>query len=553
MILAHLRKALLRELAAWAAEQGLSAPEEALINPVPPHVPADLSLPYPMQAAKALKRKPLEVATELAARLKDLRSPEVDFPLLESAEPAPPGFINLRLSEQALVWNLAMALGRPADGDSPYGFDPDAPKRAINLEFVSANPTGPVHVASARAATLGDSLSRILRRRGHGVRTEYYVNDVGRQVELLGRSLHARFAELKGKPSEFPEDGYHGEYIKALAAEAPPEAEGWGPPEFSRFGVERMLTAHRRDLEELFLVRFDRWFRESELHDAKALDRTLEKLRKLGRVYEKEGAVWLGSSDTEAGDDKDRVLVRADGRPTYFLSDIAYHEDKLARGFKELIDIWGADHHGYVPRMRAAIEALGHPPGTFHAIIHQLVHLFRGKEAVKMSKRAGEFVTLRELVEEAGLDACRFFFALRSPNAHMNFDIELAKKQSQENPVYYVQYVHARIHSIFREAEKHSLRTSPGSHKEPTARALLVKLAWFPEALRNCERELSPHPLASYLMELSGLFHPFYEQCRVVDTHAIETSGSRLNLCAGVARIIADGLSLLGVSAPEKM
>jgi len=500
-----------------------------------------------MQAAKALKRKPLDVAAEIALKLKAIQLRDPKIALLESAEAAAPGFVNLKLSQEALAWNLSAVAAQ-----APYGSEP-GPKRSILLEFVSANPTGPVHVASARAATLGDSLSRILSRRGHRVRTEYYVNDVGRQVELLGLSVKARYEEARGRPGAFPEQGYHGEYIKELAAQAPPEAERWTAQEFSNFSVERMLAAHKRDMEEVFHVRFDRWFRESELHAADALGKTLEKLRGLKHVYEKDGATWLGSSETESGDDKDRVLVRADGRPTYFLADIAYHEDKLARGFSELIDIWGADHHGYVPRMKAAIEALGHPPGAFHAIIHQLVHLCRGKEAVKMSKRSGEFVTLRDLVEEAGLDATRFFFALRSPNAHMNFDIELAKKQSQENPVYYAQYVHARIRSIFREAEKSSLKPRPGPTPEPTARALLVKLAWFPEALAACERELSPHPLAGYLMELSGLFHPFYEQCRVADPAAPEISAARLALCEGVARVIGDGLGLLGVSAPEKM
>ncbi|MFA6031189.1 MAG: arginine--tRNA ligase [Elusimicrobiota bacterium] len=544
MILEKLRVHAQSRVADWARAQGLEAPGPLVVNPAPAHVRADACLPYPLQAAKALGRKPLEVAAELAKLLED---PD----LFEKVEAAPPGFINVLFTPKALGWTLQGLLF--PDGAPPYGFDPDLRKRRVLIEFISANPTGPVHVASARAATLGDSLSRILTRRGHGVKTEYYVNDAGRQVELLGLSVAARYAELKGRPAAFPEEGYRGEYIKDVAAAAPAEADGWGPADFSRFAIERMLAAHRADVE-LFGVRFDRWYLETELHAAKALDRTLEKLRARGVVYEKEGAVWFGTSSTEAEDDKDRVLVRADGRSTYYLADIAYHEDKFSRGFDRLIDIWGADHHGYVPRMKAAVEALGHPPESFHAIIHQLVHLFRGKEAVKMSKRAGEFVTLRELVEEAGLDACRFFFALRGPNAHMNFDIELARKQSQENPVFYVQYVHARIHSIFAEAAKHALIGDPKlPTPEPAARALLVKLAWFPEVLRACERELSPHPLATYLMELAGLYHPFYEQCRVVDPAALEPSKARLALCAGVAALIKDGLGLLGVSAPEKM
>lgn len=544
MLLGRLRSALAARLA--SALPGVPVPDAGslVINPAPAHVQADLSLPFPMQTAKLLKRKPLDLAAELATALKDI-------PELESVQPSPPGFLNLRLNVAVLGGNLRSILER---GPAPAAL-PGVRARRILLEFVSANPTGPVHVASGRAATLGDSLARILRRRGHEVATEYYVNDAGKQVRMLGLSIKARFEQARGRAVEVPEGGYQGEYIRGLAASAPPEAAGWETERFGRFAVERMLEAHRRDME-LFGVAFDRWFHESELHASGAVEETLAKLRSLGHVYEKEGAVWLGSSAMEAEDDKDRVLVRADGRPTYFLADIAYHQDKLERGFTELIDIWGADHHGYVPRMQAAVEALGRPKGTLKIIIHQLVHLFRGKEAVKMSKRAGEFVTLAELVTEAGLDACRFFFALRGANVHMNFDLELAKRQSQENPVYYVQYVHARIRSIFREAEGRGLKPGPERSAlltDGSERALLVQLAWFPEVLAVCERELSPHPLASYLMELAGLYHPFYERCRVVDEGARELSEARLALCAGTAAVIQDGLGLLGVSAPEKM
>jgi arginyl-tRNA synthetase len=541
-LLDELRGACLRAVADYARSRGIPAPEDILLAPAPAHAGADASLSWPMQAAKALGRKPTETAAELAASLQAL-------PMVEKASAAPPGFVNLRWTSGALSDGLARLL---SPGERAFGFDPSLEKHNYLLEFVSANPTGPVHVASARAATLGDSLARILRRRGHEVKTEYYVNDAGRQVDLLGESVKARYDEINGRAGGFPEDGYRGEYIRDLAASAPAEAGAWDAADFSRFAIERMLSAHRADMD-LFGVRFDRWFPESSLHASGAPGKTLAKLRALGRVYEKDGAVWLGSSETEAGDDKDRVLIRKDGRPTYFLADIAYHEDKLSRGFDRLVNILGADHHGYVPRMKAALLALGEPPERFLVVVHQLVHLFRGKESVKMSKRAGEFVTLRDLMSEAGVDACRFFFALRGPNAHMNFDIELAKKQSQENPVFYVQYVHARIRSIFREAAKHGLEAVPGPCEEPAARALLAKLAWFPEALRTCERELSPHPLAVYLMELSGLFHPFYEQCRVVDSAEPALSRARLALCGGAAAVIRDGLDLLGVSAPEAM
>ncbi|HVE14040.1 MAG TPA: arginine--tRNA ligase [Elusimicrobiota bacterium] len=549
MILERLRADAARVLNDWAKAQGGEAPP-VVMSPAPEHVAADVCIPWPLAAAKVLKRKPLEIAAQAAAELAEL-------PGVAKAEPAPPGFVNITLDLMALGANLEHAL---APGERGHGYDPEA-RRDILIEFVSANPTGPVHLASSRAATLGDSLTRILRRRGHKVWAEYYVNDVGRQVKMLGLSVKARWDQAHGKDVPLPEDGYQGEYIKDVAAAAPPEAAGWSPEDFSRFSIERMLGEHKRDMEA-FGVRFDRWFRESELHAAKALDKALAKLRSLGKVYDKDGAVWLGSTGEGSEDDKDRVLVRKDGLPTYFLADIAYHLDKLSRGHKELIDILGADHHGYVPRMKAAIAALGYPPGTLHAIVHQLVHLFRGNVQVKMSKRAGEFITLNELVEEAGLDACRFFFALRTANAHMNFDLELARKQSSENPVYYVQYVHARICSIFREAATRNVLPAGTplargaallALKEPSERALLLKIAGFPEVLRVCERELSPHPLANYLMELAGLYHPFYEKCRVLDPAAKELSAARLTLCDGVRTVIADGLGLLGVSAPEQM
>lgn len=541
MILERLREAIEGELHPWAAAEGWKDPSPVVFNAPPGHVRADVSVPWPLAAAKRFRRKPLDIADEAAGKIARL-------PWIQEASSSPPGFVNIRLKLSALTENLSALLASPGRYG---GASPPEPRR-MNLEFVSANPTGPVHLASGRAASLGDSLARILRRRGHTVATENYVNNMGRQVELLGLSIKARF-----DGTEVPDDGYRGDYVRALAKSAPADAAGWDPERFSRFGVDRMLAEHRADMEAFGVV-FDRWFLESELHEAKALDKTLDKLKSLGRIYEKDGAVWLGSAGDGSDDDKDRVLVRSDGRPTYFLADIAYHGDKLARGFTELVDIWGADHHGYVPRMKEALAALGLPKDRFHLIIHQLVHLFRGKESVKMSKRAGEFVTLWELVEEVGLDACRFFFASRTPNSHLNFDIELAKKKSNENPVYYVQYVHARCSSIFREAEKQGGFDRASEDElalldHPAARAILLKLARFPETLRMCERDLSPHHVTTYLMELAGLYHPFYEQCRVVDKDKPDVTSARLALCSGVRTVIKEGLGLLGASAPEQM
>ena len=554
MILPRLKDAARDGLLAWSREEGLESPPPVSFAPAPAHVAeSDIAVAWPMAAAKALRRRPLDIAAAVSGRFAGFQAaaglPETD----SAAHASPPGFLNLRLGPRTLAWNLLSLLRAPED----YGRFAPAEPRDILLEFVSANPTGPVHLASSRAATLGDSLARILRRLGHRVRTEYYVNDAGRQVKLLGLSVQARWDQAHGKDTPLPEDGYRGDYIADIAKSAPPEAAGWTSGDFQRFAVEAMLAQHKTDMER-FGVRFDRWFRESELHDRRALDKTLARLRELGRVYDKDDAVWLGSSGEGSEDDKDRVLVRRDGLPTYFLADIAYHQDKLERGARELIDIWGADHHGYVPRMKEAIAALGCPKGTFHAIIHQLVHLFRGTEAVRMSKRAGEFITLRDLVDEVGVDACRFFFAMRTPNAHMNFDLELAKKQSNENPVFYAQYVHARIASIFREAAAQGLSGNASSEElaalqEPAERGLLVKLVWFPEVLLLCERDLSPGALPTYLLELGALYHKFYELCRVLDPGDPARTRARLTLCAGVQAVIRSGLDLLGVSSPEQM
>ena len=566
-LLQALHDALVGQAREWAGSQGLDVPGELPLAAPPSHVKADISLSWALGLAKITKGSPMAIAAALAGRFS--RLPEV-----AEASVSSPGFVNLRLKETALLAEAENALFHAG----PY--KPRGSKRKILIEFVSANPTGPLHAASGRGATLGDALARILRMLGHEVAMEYYVNDCGRQVDMLGRSLEAR---RDGKP--VPEDGYHGSYLEDLARQLPAQAKTWSATELSRYAVDALLKTHQEDMRA-FDVHFDRYFRESELHARKALEATLDRLKSLGAVYEKEGAVWFKRPEEAASaeDDKDRVLVRADGRPTYFLADIAYHEDKYSRGYPELIDIWGADHHGYVPRLKGALEALGRAPAGFHVILHQLIRLMRGNEAVKMSKRAGEFVRLKDLVDEVGKDACRFFFAMRSPGSHLVFDLELAKKQTAENPVYYCQYVHARVCSIFREAGKRGFPASPealrgavqaevrapsGPSGEALAprgaalpaeaafakeeRDLLVKIAWFPETLAACERELSPHPLATYLLELAGLFHPFYEKCRVLDPADRERTAFRLLLIAGVRGTIARGLELLGVSAPESM
>jgi arginyl-tRNA synthetase len=550
MIVARLRRSLAAKAADWAKTQGLALPDALPLAPAPAHVKADFSLPWPLAVAKTAKRNPVELAASLAAALSAL--PEV-----ESALPSPPGFVNVVVRNTALAANLKAITLSPI----LYGKEENGATRKTLIEFVSANPTGPLHMASGRGATLGDSLVRIMRRLGRTVAAEYYVNDGGDRVILLGESILARYKQSKGEAAAVPEKGYQGEYLADLAAAAPSGKESWDAATWGRYAMDALLASHKDDMK-VFDVTFDRWYLESELFASGAVTKTLEYLKSRGLVFEKDGAVWLGTMGVEGSeDDKDRVLVKSTGKPTYFLPDIAYHKDKFDRGFERLIDILGADHHGYAPRMRAAIVALGKEPESFHAIVHQLIHLFRGQESVKMSKRAGTFISLREIIDEVGKDACRFFFALRTPDSHLNFDLELAKKRSSENPVFYVQYVHARIASIFRKADELGLQKAGADLPMPNAlyltspdeRALLLKLAWFPEVLLDAEKVLSPHPLANYLLELAGLFHPFYEHCPVVNADDPEVAKARLLLIAGVRDVIREGLDLLGVSAPDSM
>jgi len=503
----------------------------------PPHIKGDLSLAWPISAAKTLKKPPLRIAEELKAALAGSYAAEV----------LTPGFVNIGLNDGSLLNDTAAIIS-----DGSYFANPSYAKEKVNIEFVSANPTGPMHLASGRGATLGDSLSRIMRFLGYGVEEEFYVNNVGRQVELLGRSLKARY--LGQEP---PEDGYQGGYLKDMAAALPAAAAGWTDKQFSEFAVREMLILHKADMKA-FGVEFDRWFLESELHEAKGPEKAGEALKKRGMTYEKEGALWLGASSVMESDDKDRVLIKSDGRNTYFLNDIAYHLNKFERGFTKVVDIWGADHHGYVPRMEAAVSALGHGKDSFKIIIHQQVLLKRGAELVKMSKRAGDFVSLKELVDEVGADACRFFFAMHSPNSHMTFDIDLAKKRSNDNPVFYVQYVHARICSIFNNAAEKGVDPARGFDAAkivPNAeeRSLMIKLLWLEKVLETCVRDSSPHHLTTYLSELSAMFHSFYGMHKVLDPDAPETTAFRLFLLKAVQRVIGRGLGLLGVSAPEKM
>jgi arginyl-tRNA synthetase len=510
----------------------------------------DLATNLALTLSKQVGEPPRAVAEKLIAALP--LGPDT----LAGVEIAGPGFINLRLAPAALHRVLLEVVDRgEAYGDTDMGGG-----LPVQIEYVSANPTGPMNVVSARAAAVGDSLVRILRAAGFKTSSEFYVNDAGSQVDRLGKSVQARYRELAGLAVEFPEDGYYGDYVRELAERFPLERaeEALADPEAAEFrawALERMLESQQEDLES-YGVRFDVWFRESELHRCGALQSTLDDLEKHGTIFEEEGARWFRS--TQFGDEKDRVVVRANGEPTYFLADIAYHRDKHERGFRKVIDLWGPDHHSHITRMQAAMQALGLPEGFLEIEIVQQVRLLSGGELMKMSKRTGEFTTMRELLGDVGPDNARYFFLMRSTNAHLDFDLDLAKAQNDENPAYYVQYAHARICSVMRYAGEHGvgLPEDPESAVtgliEKEELALLKELLLFPQMIQGAARAREPHRIPTYLAKLAESFHRFYHVHRVV-TEDRERSQGRLVLCQGVRRVLANGLALLGVSAPERM
>ncbi len=507
----------------------------------------DYSTNAAMLLAPALGEQPRGTAEKLADELgRSLQGS------LEKVEVAGPGFLNLFLSD---AWYRAAAeelaaqgrrLGRPPDVD--------AVTERINVEFVSANPTGPVTAAGGRGAALGDSIARVLEFAGHPVTREYYINDRGGQIDRFAASIAAR---MKGEP--LPEDGYEGDYVADLGESL--DHDGIDPDNLDavgRRGIALMVAAAEETLGR-YGVTFDVWSSERSLHESAAVERALAQAREAGHVYESEGATWLRT--TTFGDDKDRVLIRSDGESTYFLSDIAYHRDKLDRGADKLIDVLGADHHGYVERLRAGLVALGYDPGALEVAIMQLVHVVEGGERAQMSKRSGDFVTLDELIDDIGADAARFFMLQRSHDTTVDLDLDLARKTSNENPVYYVQYAHARIASILRKAEE---ETGESAEKratgdfaalpvEPTERALIKRLCELTDEVAETAERRAPHRLCAYAMEVARDFHAFYRDCQVVGASGEGVEDARLGLCLLTKETIARTLGLLGISAPERM
>jgi arginyl-tRNA synthetase len=500
----------------------------------------DLSTNAALLAAPGLGEPPREVAGRLGERLAERLGDG-----LERWEVAGPGFLNLFLAD---AWYRAAVAAILEAGDR-FGSGTAADRsQRILLEFVSANPTGPLTVASGRHAAFGDSLGRILAFAGHSLEREYYLNDTGGQVRLFGESISAR---MRG--GEVPEGGYEGSYVAELGERL--EAEGVAPTDIDRLarrGVELMRESIAATLERA-RVSFDRWGSERELHERGAIEEAIEALRERGFVYDSDGAVWLRTS--ALGDDKDRVLVRASGEPTYFAADAAYHRDKLERGWELMIDVLGADHHGYVPRMRAAVEALGAARDAYEAPIMQLVNLVEGGERLQMSKRRGEFATLAELLDDIGVDAARFFLVQRSHETPIDLDLDVARKRSNENPVYYVQYAHARICSLFRTAAERGGGSGEGAGRgaaEPAERALIGLLLEFPRAVERAELKREPHGIAGYARDVAAGFHAFYRDCRVVGAPG-GLEASRLAVCRAAATVIASALGLLGIEAPEEM
>ncbi|MEA2433780.1 MAG: arginyl-tRNA synthetase [Actinomycetota bacterium] len=478
--------------------------------------------------------------------------------LVDAVEVAGPGFLNFRLSQR---W-LHEVVRRAADDAVEFGRSDGGSGKRVNVEYVSANPTGPINVVSGRHAAVGDTISNLLEATGHEVVREFYVNDVGRQIELFGASIAARYMQALGHEAEFPEDGYHGDYVTdlggAFAVEfgeklvALPEDER--VERFAKLGVERMLQQMKASLET-FGTKHDLWFLQSSLFKDDLVDQAIEKLRAEGFIEEREGAIWFLSS--KFGDDKDRVVIKANGEPTYLASDIAYLKNKFDRGFERLIYLWGADHHGTIPRLLAAAEAEGYERDRVEIKLLQIVTVSTGGESVKSSKRAGVIVPLDELVREVGKDAARYVFLTRSLDAPLDFDIQLAKEQAPENPVYYVQYAHARICSILRKASGEGHVPDPSgapleSLHHPSEDELMRKLASYEEVIPDAARLRSPQKVTRYVEELASTFSAFYRDCKVVTDDA-DLTKARLSLCVATKRVVADGLGLLGVSAPDRM
>jgi len=511
----------------------------------------DLSTNAAMKLAKTLKKNPREIAQEIVKSLDE-------DPSFDRIEIMGPGFINFFLSNELLRGVVKTVLEKKDE----YGRENVGNGMKVQFEYGSANPTGPFTVGHGRQIIIGDVLSEVYKELGYDVTREMYINDAGKQIRLLAQSLWARYNQLLGVEKEIPEGGYRGEYLVDIARDLVNEIgdrykDLWNEEVeefFKQTALNRMLSSMKDTLEKIGSS-FDVYFSEKSLIEDGTVEEVLKLLKDRDVVYEKDGAVWLKVSAFI--DEEDKVLVRSDGTYTYFMTDIAYHYKKYKRGFRKVYDIWGSDHHGHIPRMKAAMKALDIPDDFFNVILHQFVTLKRGGEIVRMSTRAGEFVTLDELLDEVGRDATRYFFAMVDPNTHMVFDIDLAKAKSMDNPVYYVQYAHARIHNLFSNAEKKGVKFEEGKHLEllgnEEERVLMRNLGMFNTALKEVAQMFAPNRLTNYLQSLAESFHAFYTKHVIVDPENPELSNARLNLALATGIVLRKGLKLIGVSAPERM
>ena len=552
-------------------------PELSLDAPKRPEW-GDLASTVAMSLAASEQRAPHDIAQIIIDNLSQREQ------LFDRVEIARPGFLNLTLKPS--IWQEV--LREIETQGSTYGRAELGESRRVLVEYVSANPTGPLHVGHGRGAAVGQAVANMLKAVGYDVVSEYYINDAGRQMKLLGTSVYARYEALSNRPVEFPTEGYHGAYITAVAEHVKQQLEseltGRTAAEVEErcrtFAYEELLGLIREDLK-YFGIEFESWFSEASLVDSGAVQRVLDELKAQQFLFEEEGAWWFRSS--AFGDEKDRVVRKQDGEYTYLASDIAYHQDKLRRGYDLLIDVWGADHHGYIPRMQAVVQAYGYPKDRLQVVLVQMVNLLRGGKKVEMSKRAGEFITMREVIDEVGADAAKFFFLMRDSNSHLDFDLELAKQRSSDNPVYYVQYAHARIASLWRVAAARGIACPLPSEADlsvltdPDELGLLRKLSAYPSVLQGSALAYEPHRMTYYLQQLAGLLHTFYNKHRILppaadrDLLAVtpeglvpvegvpkevlvpERTAARLALMRGIQQVLKNGLGVLGVSAPDQM
>ena len=539
------------EKARQAGELELSPFPEIVVEKPKDEKMGDFSTNIAMTLARSERKNPKMIAESVVRYLKNGDLSQVEI--------AGPGFINLKMSHEFFLQRLKNVVKQGDD----FGQTDVGQGTKVLIEFVSANPTGPLHVGHGRGAAVGDALARILKKSGYDLSTEYYINDVGNQMNFLGRSTWLRYRELLGEAIEFPDDHYRGEYIKDIANEIvkqkgneflnKPEEECL--PFFRKFAKDNILKGIQKDLTE-FRVNFDNWFSEQSLYDDSSVEKAIEWLKGKGHIYEKDGAVWLKSS--AFNDDKDRVIVKKTGEKTYFCSDIAYHQNKINRGFKKIINLMGADHHGYVPRMEAVLEAMGYDKKIFKILLIQFVSLLRAGEKVSMSTRAGEFETLKDVVSEVGVDVARYYFLMRSSDTHLDFDLELAKQETSENPVFYIQYAHARICSIFRTAGEKGVVWNRSNEVdlsllvEGEEFGIIRAVLAFPEIVEKSARALEVHRISHYLLDMVSRFHGYYSRHRVISDDKALTL-ARLFLLDAIRITIRNGFDLMGISAPKKM